>query len=103
MVLRYVFFQVEQSQADRSKRIFHPMMLEFGKGNPGMIRNESDPGKLDLGDEEMKVTVGRLHFAETTSNNMRKKGKPNPAQKYFQLVVNNLFTYTSQISYLSFP
>ena len=34
-----------------------------------------------------QVTVGRLHFAETTSNNMRKKGKPNPSQKYFQLVV----------------
>jgi hypothetical protein len=34
-----------------------------------------------------KVTVGRLHFSETTSNNMRKKGKPNPEQRYFQLVV----------------
>lgn len=34
-----------------------------------------------------KVTVGRLHFSETTSNNMRKKGKPNPDQRYFQLVV----------------
>lgn len=34
-----------------------------------------------------KVTVGRLHFNETTSNNMRKKGKPNPDQRYFYLVV----------------
>lgn len=34
-----------------------------------------------------KVTVGRLHFSETTSNNMRKKGKPNPDQRYFYLVV----------------
>lgn len=34
-----------------------------------------------------KVTVGRLHFSETTSNNMRKKGRPNPEQRYFQLVV----------------
>ena len=32
--------------------------------------------------------MGRLHFAETTSNNMRKKGKPNPSQKYFQLIVS---------------
>lgn len=32
-----------------------------------------------------KVTVGRLHFSETTSNNMRKKGKPNPEQRYFQV------------------
>nr|XP_046196264.1 myelin regulatory factor-like isoform X1 [Oncorhynchus gorbuscha] len=34
-----------------------------------------------------KVTVGRLHFSETTANNMRKKGKPNPDQRYFMLVV----------------
>ena len=32
-----------------------------------------------------KITVGRLHFSETTSNNMRKKGKPNPEQRYFQV------------------
>ena len=62
-------------------------MLDFGSkssaSGSGIVRNE-----LDSGEEEMKVTVGRLHFAETTSNNMRKKGKPNPAQKYFQLVVS---------------
>lgn len=29
-----------------------------------------------------KVTVGRLHFSETTANNMRKKGKPNPDQRW---------------------
>lgn len=33
------------------------------------------------------MTVGRLHFSETTCNNMRKKGKPNPDQRYFYLVV----------------
>lgn len=38
-------------------------------------------------DEPVKKTVGRLHFSETTSNNMRKKGKPNPDQRYFYLVV----------------
>ncbi len=38
-------------------------------------------------DQVTKVTVGRLHFSETTSNNMRKKGKPNPDQRYFMLVV----------------
>jgi len=38
-------------------------------------------------DEPLKATVGRLHFSETTSNNMRKKGKPNPDQRYFYLVV----------------
>lgn len=38
-------------------------------------------------DQASKITVGRLHFSETTSNNMRKKGKPNPDQRYFYLVV----------------
>lgn len=43
---------------------------------------------VDLSTDRItKVTVGRLHFSETTSNNMRKKGKPNPEQRYFQLVV----------------
>ncbi|MGH0151107.1 UNVERIFIED_CONTAM: hypothetical protein FKN15_057871 [Acipenser sinensis] len=39
------------------------------------------------GDKVTKVTLGRLHFSETTTNNMRKKGKPNPDQRYFMLVV----------------
>lgn len=44
--------------------------------------------RLDLREEQVsKVTVGRLHFSETTCNNMRKKGKPNPDQRYFYLVV----------------
>ena len=38
-------------------------------------------------DEPIRITEGRLHFSETTLNNMRKKGKPNPEQKYFLLVV----------------
>lgn len=29
----------------------------------------------------------RLHFGETTAYNMRKKGKPNPDQRYFRLLV----------------
>nr|XP_006121658.2 myelin regulatory factor-like protein [Pelodiscus sinensis] len=60
---------IEQSQSDRSKKSFNPV-------------------KLDLpGDQVTKVTLGRLHFSETTANNMRKKGKPNPDQRYFMLVV----------------
>nr|XP_039267671.1 uncharacterized protein LOC120342770 isoform X3 [Styela clava] len=60
---------IEQSQSDRSKKSFHPV-------------------KVDLpGDQVTKVTVGRLHFSETTSNNMRKKGRPNPDQRYFMCVV----------------
>ncbi|KAE8736823.1 hypothetical protein FOCC_FOCC017721, partial [Frankliniella occidentalis] len=61
--------KVEQSQSDRSKRAFHPVQVELRP------------------DESVKKTVGRLHFSETTSNNMRKKGKPNPDQRYFYLVV----------------
>ena len=30
----------------------------------------------------MRVSIGRLHFSETTLNNMRKKGRPNPEQRY---------------------
>ena len=37
-----------------------------------------------------KVTVGRLHFSETTANNMRKKGKPNPDQRYGMVAWNTL-------------
>ena len=45
--------------------------------------------RMDLiADQVTKVTVGRLHFSETTTNNMRKKGKPNPDQRYFLLVVS---------------
>ncbi|XP_075044047.1 myelin regulatory factor isoform X5 [Mixophyes fleayi] len=60
---------IEQSQSDRSKRPFHPVTLSLPT------------------DQVTKVTVGRLHFSETTANNMRKKGKPNPDQRYFLLVV----------------
>lgn len=37
-----------------------------------------------LTDQVTKVTLGRLHFGETTANNMRKKGKPNPDQRYLR-------------------
>ena len=51
--------------------------------SPLLLRCRMDP----LPDQINKLTVGRLHFSETTTNNMRKKGKPNPDQRYFQLVV----------------
>lgn len=46
----------------------------------------------------LKRTIGRLHFSETTSNNMRKKGKPNPDQRYFYLVVS-LCAHSAETSY----
>ncbi|XP_010135151.1 PREDICTED: myelin regulatory factor-like protein [Buceros rhinoceros silvestris] len=74
---------VEQSQSDRSKKTFHPV-------------------KVDLpGDQITKVTLGRLHFSETTANNMRKKGKPNPDQRYFMLVVGLYAAFQDQFYLLS--
>uniref|UniRef100_A0A9J8BLB9 Myelin regulatory factor n=1 Tax=Cyprinus carpio carpio TaxID=630221 RepID=A0A9J8BLB9_CYPCA len=63
------FITIEQSQSDRSKKPFLPVRVNLP------------------GDKITKVTLGRLHFSETTANNMRKKGKPNPDQRYFKMVV----------------
>nr|XP_014714024.2 myelin regulatory factor-like protein [Equus asinus] len=72
---------IEQSQADRSKKIFNPVKVDL------------------LADQVTKVTLGRLHFSETTANNMRKKGKPNPDQRYFMLVVG-LYAASQDQSYM---
>uniref|UniRef100_A0AAR2LUL0 Myelin regulatory factor n=1 Tax=Pygocentrus nattereri TaxID=42514 RepID=A0AAR2LUL0_PYGNA len=78
---------VEQSQSDRSKRPFKPVLVTLPP------------------EQVTKVTVGRLHFSETTANNMRKKGKPNPDQRYFMLVValqaqshSQSYTVAAQVS-----
>ncbi|XP_049616293.1 myelin regulatory factor-like protein isoform X2 [Syngnathus scovelli] len=60
---------MEQSQADRTKKPLGPVRVSVTAGVVG------------------KVTLGRLHFSETTANNMRKKGRPNPDQRYFRMVV----------------
>ncbi|XP_019658288.2 myelin regulatory factor-like protein [Ailuropoda melanoleuca] len=74
---------IEQSQADRSKKIFNPVKIDL------------------LADQVTKVTLGRLHFSETTANNMRKKGKPNPDQRYFMLVVGLYAAHQDQCYLLS--
>ncbi|ALC42471.1 CG3328, partial [Drosophila busckii] len=61
--------RVEQSQSDRSKKPFYPVPIDLQSHIVS------------------KITVGRLHFSETTNNNMRKKGRPNPEQRFFQLIV----------------
>ncbi|XP_021360927.1 myelin regulatory factor-like isoform X3 [Mizuhopecten yessoensis] len=73
--------KIEQSQSDRTKKMFHPVKVDL------------------LPDQTNKVTVGRLHFSETTSNNMRKKGRPNPDQRYFQLSVT-LCAHSGENSYM---
>lgn len=40
------------------------------------------------------VTVPRLHFKDTTANNQRKNLRPNPDQKYFNLIVRLYATAT---------
>ncbi|KAG5846145.1 hypothetical protein ANANG_G00146680 [Anguilla anguilla] len=72
---------IEQSQPDRRKRPFQPVRVDLPE------------------DKVTKVTLGRLHFGETTANNMRKKGKPNPDQRYFLLVVA-LYASVKEESYL---
>lgn len=59
---------IEQSHTDRTKKPFEPVQVKFENG-------------------ECSATFNRLHFSETTANNMRKKGKPNPDQRYFILLV----------------
>ncbi|KAH0616672.1 hypothetical protein JD844_027969 [Phrynosoma platyrhinos] len=72
---------IEQSQSDRSKKTLSPVELSLP------------------GDQMTKVTMARLHFSETTANNMRKKGKPNPDQRYFMLVAG-LYAVSQDQSYL---
>lgn len=60
--------KIEQSQSDRSRKPFVPYTVTVSQ-------------------LQQQHTIARLHFSETTANNMRKKGKPNPDQKFFRLVV----------------
>ncbi|KAL3092591.1 hypothetical protein niasHS_007800 [Heterodera schachtii] len=64
---------IKQSQADRKP-----------------INHDPESFKLDGTRPSVRQTVARLHFGETTMNNHRKNGKPNPEQKFFLLVVKLL-------------
>lgn len=82
---------VEQSQSDRSKRPFKPVLWVWETVNScsGFVFSFLNNLLIFVSfsvtlpsDQVTKVTVGRLHFSETTANNMRKKGKPNPDQRW---------------------
>ncbi|CAH3183656.1 unnamed protein product, partial [Porites evermanni] len=107
---------VEQSQADRSKRHYEPLhqiykififswvkCLKIKRNNLNET-TDKEVSFLKMGTSQNFVTdsnkfqdvyadsQGLLHihkffYSETTANNMRKKGKPNPDQRYFLLVV----------------
>jgi hypothetical protein len=69
---------IEQSR--RPDRTRHPLSpIAIGKSASTMASAQ-------------KLTIPRLHFSETTPNNMRKKGKPNPNQRYFSLVITLVAT-----------
>eukprot|EP00037_Helgoeca_nana_P016974 m.160116 g.160116 ORF g.160116 m.160116 type:complete len:504 (+) comp23780_c0_seq7:101-1612(+) len=60
---------LEQSLSDRTKKPF-------------------DHLAVNLNDTELRTSVCRLHFTETTANNMRKRSKPNPDQRYFAVMAS---------------
>jgi hypothetical protein len=67
---RFWSLQIEQSRRpDRTRHALGPIVVELSATSP------------------RKITVPRLHFSETTAGNMRKKGKPNPNQRYFSIIL----------------
>lgn len=114
--------KLEQSSTDRLKRPYVPVHLDLdsaaSSGGEGKSSSKSSATMLDIGMDpatdllwgdrgfKKQVTVGRLHFNETTANNMRKRGKPNPEQRHFALVVKvmaktdkgNLYPVAAMIS-----
>ena len=79
---------VKQSDSDRRPIDYEPVEISFVPNQPS------------------KITKMRLHFANTTGNNNRKRNRPNPDQRYFLLVVEiqiitknkNIFTMCSSVS-----
>eukprot|EP00041_Stephanoeca_diplocostata_P024651 m.631042 g.631042 ORF g.631042 m.631042 type:complete len:523 (-) comp22570_c0_seq1:395-1963(-) len=78
--------QLEQSMSDRSKQAFGSVAL--------------DQSQITAENSNIKTKVCRLHFTETTANNMRKRGKPNPEQKYFCLVVEVRAKVSEKLSFV---
>eukprot|EP00039_Didymoeca_costata_P025317 m.12950 g.12950 ORF g.12950 m.12950 type:complete len:548 (-) comp4759_c0_seq1:47-1690(-) len=90
--------RIDQSTTDRQKHAFNRIILdkELLKRTPVHVLTKTlvnPPFTPRSQDVAMKPgymfskTIGRLHFSETTQNNMRKRGMPNPDQKYFSIVI----------------
>lgn len=73
---------IDQSKLDRVRGEFGGIVLDFL------------PDALDY-----HGTVTRLHFCQPTSNNMRRKGMPNPDQRYFSLIAAIMVKTENGMSY----
>jgi uracil-DNA glycosylase len=59
-----------------------------------------DAASLERRNTFVRVRVPRLHFTTTTANNNRRRGKPNPEQRFFCLEVLRLLLYLGKGSIL---
>ncbi|CAD5214624.1 unnamed protein product [Bursaphelenchus okinawaensis] len=91
----YVCIDKQLKPIRRLKMMFCGVKSEMTSSEIPIRQSQTDRKPIKHDGEEMilephklaKKTVPRLHFSETTLNNHRKSGKPNPDQKYFLLVV----------------
>ena len=65
---------IERSAQDRSRHVLDMLPIDTRGG------------------QRTSLTASRLHFSETTANNIRKRGKPNPEQRFFMLEVSLVAT-----------
>ena len=73
--------QVEQASSNRSRAPFEPIRLS--------VPLPAQPRPQPQG-ATSRLPLPRLHFSETTANNIRKGGLPNPGQRFFSLGVSVL-------------
>ena len=71
-------------------------IIPIMQSNSDRSKKPLKPQKLDLDSQQSKTTIGRLHFSQTTLNNTRRNGKPNPGQQYFLLVGSLVATVAGQ-------
>uniref|UniRef100_A0AC35U9K7 NDT80 domain-containing protein n=1 Tax=Rhabditophanes sp. KR3021 TaxID=114890 RepID=A0AC35U9K7_9BILA len=97
----YVHVNDKYSRVDKFKLAFSGVKSEIPNSEILIKQSQTDrkpvphePQQIGIEGRKMtKVMVPRLHFSETTNNNQRKNNKPNPEQRYFNLIVK-LMAYT---------